>query len=131
MTALFSRRLRLVTVLLSLCALLYGQVALAAYVCPGAGQHAAAVQDDMAGMPCAGTMATDQAQPTLCHAHCQGEAQSAGQFHLPAFAGLDQLGVFLMVAPAPAVLVQPAFQRPLLQRATAPPLAVRHCCLRI
>ena len=131
MTALFTRRVRFVTVLLSLCALLYGQVALAAYVCPGAGQLVAALQDDMAGMPCAGTMATDPAQPTLCHAHCQGEAQSAGEFHLPTFAGPDPLRVFLTIEPAPAALVQPAFQRPLLQRATAPPLAVRHCCFRI
>lgn len=62
--------------LVLLCALVSGQWATAAYVCPRSGGEAAQA---MAAMPdCAGMTAEvmDPEQPQLCKAHCEQGAQS-------------------------------------------------------
>ena len=53
--------------------LLLSQLALANYVCPGQADATAMAEMMAAGQPCEGM---DQAQPTLCHQHCAGAAQS-------------------------------------------------------
>jgi hypothetical protein len=132
MTAL--RRHRLVTVLFALCSLLFMQLAVASHSCPGfesrVREIAAMAQ---AGMPCAQEMAMtiDEAQPSLCHAHCQS-AQASGDapaLQVPAVL-VDHRALF--AAPASVVLVERFLPEPaLLARATAPPLAIRNCCWRI
>ncbi len=64
---------RPITSLFVALSLLFSQLALANYVCPG--QESAAVMTKMmvAGEPCEGM---DQAQPVLCHQHSAGAAQS-------------------------------------------------------
>ncbi len=128
------RRTRLTTTLLALISLLFMQLAVASYVCPGAvAKLAEAAAMAEAGTPCAGSMALnmDDAQPNLCQAHCQADQQSADTYQLPS---LVTLAVFLPAYPpsvAAPVPVGPALQTPLLRRSTAPPLAVRNCCFRI
>ncbi len=65
------------TAILVVCSLLFSQLALARYVCPGA-VDAAVMSQTMsqtmaAGEPCTGM---EQPQPVLCHQHCTGSPQS-------------------------------------------------------
>jgi hypothetical protein len=127
-----SRRRRLATVLFALFSLLFMQLALAGYACSGFEsrmQSAAAMTES--GMPCDGmAMAVDEAQPALCHAHCEAGQQAADNHPVQV----------PTVAPASGLAVDPplldAYRRnsphsSLLARGTAPPLAIRHCCFRI
>ena len=61
--------------------LLFSQLALANYVCPGQADAEAMAQTMAAGAPCEGM---DQAQPVLCHQHAAGTAQSFEAVKLPA-----------------------------------------------
>ena len=62
--------------------LLFSQLALANYVCPGATDTAVMAEMMAAGEPCDGM---DQAQPTLCHQHAAGAvAQSFEAVKVPA-----------------------------------------------
>lgn len=119
-------------VLLSLVAMLLSSAALAGYACPGSDKAVEVAQMVEAGTPCAETMsrAMDDAQPGLCHAHCQVSGQSADSFHLPALADAMQMGAVLTVAPAPVAIDRRAPAPLLLQRTTGPPLAIRYCCFR-
>ena len=129
-----NRRFRLISAMFLLINLLFMQWAVASYVCPAL----ALKTPDMtakadAGMPCAETMSAemDSTQPNLCQAHCQAGQQSADKHESPApiavFAFLTsyRLPDFLPVVSGPSL--QPAQ----LERSTAPPLAIRHCCLRL
>ena len=71
---------RLTTTLFVVMSLLFSQLALASYVCPGQSDAAMAAMM-AAGEPCAGM---DDAQPTLCHQHSAGTAQSVEVIKLPA-----------------------------------------------
>ena len=128
------RRHHLTTVLLALFSLLFMQLAVAGYSCPVSGsqrENVAAVAP--AEMPCAGSMAStlDEAQPSLCHAHCQGGEQASDNqpAQLPVM-GLGSLlfhTVALLAPPVPGTAPLPS----LMARATAPSLAIRNCCLRL
>ena len=88
-----------------------------------------------AGTPCAESMAlamtTDDAQPNLCQAHCQSvQASSDNPAPQVPVAALDH-GALIMSRVAIAPPLRSAPQASLLARATAPPLAIRNCCLRI
>ncbi len=69
------------TAFFAVLALLWSQLALAAYVCPGTGPAPAAstmAERMAAGEPCDGmTGAADAAQPALCLQHCADAPQSA------------------------------------------------------
>jgi hypothetical protein len=126
-----ARRHRLLTVILSLWALLFSQLALAGYACPKVGQASEVARMMEAGMPCAETMgqAIDDEQPALCHAHCAAPAQSADTYQLPALATPAQLGV---VVTRPVAMVRSAQAKRAPTRPNAsPPLAIAHCCFRI
>lgn len=129
------RRTRLITALLLLVSLVFMRMAVAAYICPGATPAAADVSAAATvAMPCGESMALvgDAAQPNLCKAHCEAGRQSADTYKLPLLAAAAlQAAVFppvLVIGPSAS---QPLVQSPLMQRATSPPLAVRHCCFRI
>lgn len=64
---------RLTTACFAVIALLFSQLALANYVCPGQADAAAMTRMVAAGEPCAGM---DAAQPTLCHQHANAVPQS-------------------------------------------------------
>lgn len=131
------RRHRLFTVLVALVSLLFMQLAVSGYVCPAgmSGLKAEVIKVSAhAGMPCSGSMSetsTDDAQPALCHAHCQSDQQSADTYQLP------DVPVMPAIAPVfsqqEVLSISPGLpsQAPLLQRTTAPPLSVRNCCFRI
>lgn len=128
-----SARSRLVTVILSLCALLLAQGVLAGYACPGQAKAIELAQMIDADMPCAHTMsaAMDEEQPQLCHAHCQASQPSADTYQPPALASLMQLGAVLVVQlPDPAGAARVPTDAPPRQDG-APPLSIRHCCWRI
>lgn len=130
------RRHRVLTVLVALCSLLFMQLAVAGYSCPGVESRLQGVEAmAQAGLPCAESMAramaTDDAQPNLCQAHCQA-AQASGDNPAPQVpvAAVDH-GALLVSPVAVAPPPRSAPQACLLARATAPPLAIRNCCLRI
>lgn len=130
-------RHRLITVLFALCSLLFMQLAVAAYACPGQAERlrevAAMAAMEAAGLPCAGEMAAamDEAQPGLCHAHCQSAQQSVDKVPSLSPAAMLGAGFVLVLPPRRLDPPPPALQAPLLHRSTAPPIAVRHCCFRI
>jgi len=72
---------RLTTTFFVVLSLLFSQLALANYVCPGQVDAAAMAEMMAAGEPCEGM---DQAQPVLCHQHSAGAAQSFEAVKLPA-----------------------------------------------
>lgn len=72
------RRMTAFFVVLSL---LFSQLALANYVCPGAADAVAMAEMMAAGEPCEGM---DSAQPVLCHQHAADAAQSFEAVKLPA-----------------------------------------------
>lgn len=61
--------------------LLFSQLALANYVCPGQSAASAMAEMKAAGEPCQGM---DQAQPVLCHQHSVDAAQFFEAVKLPA-----------------------------------------------
>ena len=129
-----NRRNRLITVLFALVSLLFMQLAVASYVCPGTASKVAKVAAMAeADMPCAEsmTLAMDKSQPNLCQAHCQTGQQTADRYELPAPVVIVTLPAdFTLPLTAPVFLGAP-LQAPHLKRTTAPPVAIRNCCFRL
>ena len=121
-------RHRLITVLFALTSLLFTQLALAGYVCPGSASKVVE-----ASMPCAESMsmAMDQEQPSLCHAHCQEGQQKADTYQMPVLASLPNYGADYLISRILPVPIGTHLQAPLLRRSSTPPLAIRNCCFRI
>jgi hypothetical protein len=65
---------RLITTLLVVLSLLWAQLALASYACPGASDVASMAAMVGSGAPCHGM---DEQQPALCHGHAAPDAASA------------------------------------------------------
>ena len=134
----FTMRLRRfprhIVAILALFSILFMQSAVASYVCPGDGQLLASsvvsvTMDETMG-DCAGM---DMEQPSLCHAYSENADHS-----------LDKPGTHAIWPFTPAALVTNLCvldpddlsdlmygKRPILARATAPPITIRHCCFRI
>jgi hypothetical protein len=132
-----SRQFRCVAALIALFSMLFMQLAVASYACPNLrmGQDGGALaRSSSSGMQnMAGCTGMDMQQPSLCHAHSQAGHQSLDKPDLPQvqpFVAVElmQALVFTDTAYRPLSAESPA---PLLQRATAPPLSIRHCCFRI
>ena len=128
----FCRRHRLITVFVALFSLLFMQAAMARYVCP------ASMTSDAKGgmvmtqdMPCAESMAVDEAQPALCHAHCEAEKLSLDKHELPAPIAISAMPASFRLAVVIPQFSGVALQAPHLMHATAPPVAIRNCCFRI
>ena len=108
------RKFRILSALVALIGMLFMQWAIASHSCPPGCDQA------------------DSALPALCHAHCQDAKTSLDKAELPVLAPMP-LNVGAIVVPldlAPALAAPDAELLSLLQRSTAPPLAIRHCCLR-
>ena len=129
-----NRRNRLITVLFALVSLLFMQLAVASYVCPGTASKVAEVAAMAeADMPCAEsmTLAMDESQPNLCQAHCQAGQKTADRYELPAPVVIATVPAdFTLPLTAPVFLGAP-LQAPHLRRTTAPPVAIRNCCFRL
>ncbi len=117
-------------------ALLFVQLATAAYACPGTMIDERAA---MAGMPCAGMMAgsvtVDADQPGLCFQHCQADAgpwpldpAQSVVLHAPALPPM-----FVRARDAEACAGAPAWAAHARERERAPPEphSVHHCCYRL
>lgn len=102
---------RLTTTFIVVLSLLFAQLVLANYVCPGQADAAAMAEMMAAGEACEGM---DQAQPLLCHQHSAGTAQSFEAVKLPA-ASLPMV-VQMLVLP----LVLEAIEAEALPAASAP-----------
>jgi hypothetical protein len=139
-----SRPFRLITVFIALFSMLYMQLAVASYTCPGTGMeggdHArSGVMSAMSAVPDHTTMANcegmDSAQPGLCHAYAHNplEKQSLDKPTVPDLQPFVPVGLVLAVY-AIDVAARPQQSPPdsiFLTRSTAPPLSIRNCCFRI
>lgn len=129
------RRTRLITALFALLSLLCVQWAMAGYVCPAekAATQIEARDVQMANAPCCDDKVAqvDEAPAGLCHAHCHAGQPSLDKHELPSPVALDAMPADFTVAPMPAMHGGVPLQLPHLTRATAPPLSIRNCCLRI
>ena len=128
------RRTRLITAVFALISLLFMQLAVASYACPGAGSQVTEVTVMAeAGMPCAESMSVnmDDVQPNLCRAHCQAGQQSADKHELPSPVAIGALPADFSLQVAIPVFSEAPLQAPHLQRTTAPPVTIRNCCFRL
>lgn len=101
------RRLhRLTTAFCVVLSLLFSQMALASYVCPGQPDAAAMAAMAEAGIPCEGM---DPAQPVLCHQHSADPAKTFEAVKLPAAAqpAVVRVLVLPVVLEAEAALAVP------------------------
>ncbi|HUG25380.1 hypothetical protein [Piscinibacter sp.] len=115
------RKHRVLTALIALVGMLFMQLAVAAYACPGSSESApptAMADCDEA----------DSAAPALCHAHCQDGQTSLDKPEVRTAAAV----MFFMALVEPVSAGTQARFEPasLLRRSTAPPISIRHCCLR-
>ncbi len=130
----WNRRKRFATVLFALVNLLFMQLAVAGYICPGSEQKIAeASAMSEAGMPCAEAMPLnmDDQQPNLCQAHCQAGHQSADKHELSSPVAISALPANFRLQIDLPVLSEAPLQAPHLQRTTVPPVAIRNCCFRL
>ncbi len=130
-----SRPSRFIAACIALLSMLFMQLAVAGYACPGLKidlvSKSVTMSADAGSMPgCAGM---DTEQPSLCHALDQTVSQSLDRPELP------QVQPFIAVALPLAFDARPPAYSPiaalpdsfLLTRITAPPLSIRNCCFRI
>lgn len=125
-------RSRLFAAMLALVSMLFMQLALAGYTCPDLTSRQGFEAAALADMPDCQDM--DLVQPNLCQAYGQSGNQSLDKPGLPQVQPFVAAALTLVLfevrlaASAAAMLPPDAF---LLTRATAPPLAIQNCCLRI
>jgi hypothetical protein len=126
-----SRRSRLATALVALFSMLFMQLALASYSCPGLTPPSQFSAAGHQGMP--DCVESEMDQPSLCHAYQQERNQSLDKPLMPDVQPFVT-GALTLVFPnldPTALPLLPAGESLSLTRATAPPLAIRHCCFRI
>jgi hypothetical protein len=134
--------------------LLFAQMAIAAYVCPGVSMSANTQMPSMemgktgsdgAAMPvvsnqaapCASMgedvapLAMDPQNATLCAEHCKVGQQSDQTSTLTVPAVLLVALYFAPLVPAPMVELRPAAATPSALVAASPPHTILHCCFRI
>lgn len=132
----FSRWCAAVIALISMLSM---QLAVAAYACPqlaiaaSLGQGTTQVMTMAKGHEMSCCEKPDPVQPALCHAHGQAGKQSLDKPEPPPVQPFIAVGLVISLpfdelrdagASAPVHLAS-------LARTTAPPLAIRNCCLRI
>jgi hypothetical protein len=131
-----SHPFRLIVAFVTLFSLLFMQLAIAAYACPvmasGSDEGRALVVMSSAMPGCAGM---DAEQPTLCHAASQNDLAKQSLDKPPGPDVQPFIAATLVLAvQAAAVPGSPSSNTrhfASLSRATSPPIAIRHCCLRI
>jgi hypothetical protein len=128
-----SRSSRWYAAVVALTSMLFMQLAVAAYACPQltADATGATVSAHHHGMSCCGK--PDPAQPALCHAHGQVGKQSLDKPEPPPVQPFSAVGLAIPLPPAGTIDGRASAPADIasLARTTAPPLAIRNCCLRI
>lgn len=139
-----TRPSRLFAACIMLFGMLFMQLAVAAYACPGLMTSGEMQQletqpvmqmaaMDMNAAEMSGCTGADQVQPNLCHAHDHVGDQSSDKPNVPAVSSfipttlVVTLGTVDSVQPSHA----PTAHSDSLTRTTAPPLSIQHCCFRI
>jgi hypothetical protein len=112
---------------IGLSALVFAQLAVAAYACPAMAQTIEAAQQ-AATPPCHDM---DMDQPALCQAHCHDSEQNVNDvltaFAVPGFVP----GLIVMIDSSARILLPARPASPSLLHSTSPPLSIRNCCFRI
>ena len=131
-----TRKYRILTALVALFGVLFMQLAVAAYACPGlqGGDMSQAMADDgapMQSMP--GCDQPDSAKPALCHAHCLDGKSSLDKPQTPVASAAAVIVSSILTPIEPLLPARSSGKQPdfLLDRITSPPIAIRHCCFRI
>ncbi|CAN5673288.1 hypothetical protein BH11PSE12_BH11PSE12_27100 [soil metagenome] len=127
------RKNRLVSALLALISTLFMQLAVAGYVCPGISTSIQNKTTSSIVSPMVNCDQMDMEQPGLCHAYSQDGKQSLDKPELPHVQPFVPV-VFtaIIIATDTAILAPDTWLAPTyLAHATAPPLAIQHCCFRI
>jgi len=118
------RRHRVLAALIALVGMLFMQLAVAAYACPGSGEP-------LPPTAMADCDEVDPAAPALCHAHCQDGQTSLDKPEVrTAAAAVMFFMALIAVEPVSAGIHTRYEPASLLRRSTAPPISIRHCCLR-
>jgi hypothetical protein len=128
---------RILTAIVAIFSMLFMQLAVASYACPGmstgspnGGQSANAVATDMPD--CEGM---DPAQSTLCHLYAHGEPskQSLEKTPVPDIQPFVPVALVLDLRFFDVASIPEAkpYLPIALTRTTAPPIAIRNCCFRI
>lgn len=128
-----SQPTRAIAAIIMLFSLLFAQLAVSAYACPVPNKVQTVETVSMAGMPGCTDMSMDKSSPSLCAAHCDTGHQSADTSSTPAvhpFVACSLEVVLPRIERAYLSLAASLESVP-LTRATAPPLAIQHCCFRI
>jgi len=97
---------RLIATFLVVLTLLFSQLALAGYVCPGQADTLAMTEMMATGEPCEGM---DEAQPVLCHQYSSGAAQTfeAARLAAPTLPAVVQILMVPLVLQAEADIALP------------------------
>jgi hypothetical protein len=134
-----AQRLRRRIVAVLAFAVLFAQMALAAYACPGQDGAVSVRSATMTGMPCEAMIAdaavVDSQQPALCYQHCQPDAGQQAYDFTPTLASFAASFAVLFVVDTanPHVAEEPAWseRQRVRERAPPEPYSVLHCCWRI
>jgi hypothetical protein len=126
----FRRPWRRALSVLALLAILFSQLAVAAYACPNMAPAMAQMEEGVEAMPCCAE--PDPEAPQLCWQHYQAGKQSADRPDAPTVSAVVAI---LHVMPAPPLATPPAaapgtFHPPALERRVEPPASIRNCCFR-
>ena len=128
-----SQATRAIAAIIMLFSLLFAQLAVSAYACPVPNKVQTVEKVSMAGMPGCTDMSMDKSSPALCAAHCDTGHQSADTSSTPAVTPFVacSLEVVLPRIERAYLSLAASLESVPLTRATAPPLAIQHCCFRI
>jgi hypothetical protein len=123
---------RVLAAFIAIFSLLFAQLAVASYACPEikAAQRVLVAMNVTAMADCA---SMDMDQSGLCHSHCKAGHQSPDTSQVPAVQAFVAAGLAVVLVDLPITAAATGQDRRnrLLERATAPPLTIRHCCFRI
>jgi hypothetical protein len=116
--------------------MLFAQISVAAYACPGLalaaaqGNAANTMPSDMVGCDqMAGSM--DKATPNLCAAHCH-QGQQSDQTQVPTLPAMMLISLYTVNPTVPALAPGwPTRAEQILLSAAPPPLSILHCRFRI
>ena len=129
------RRHRSLTALIARFGMLFMQLAIASYACPGlqgeGSREAKMGTAPMQAMP--GCDQSDPVRPALCHAHCLDGKTSLDKPQTPVASPAAIIVSTILTPlephlPAASPGATPDFE---LRRITSPPIAIRHCCFRL
>src|SRR5258706_141640 len=131
-----TRKHRMLAALGAVFSMLFKQLALASFACPGVESQNDAGTMGMEQAPAQSMPGCDQpdpASPALCHAHCLDGKSSLDKPQTPVASAAAVIVSSILTPIEPLLPARSSGKQPdfLLDRITSPPIAIRHCCFRI